>query len=83
MFNSQDVDIFECLEQGVINYKNLGKLYITGDFNSRTSTDPDHLDFDKYLDDDIFIQAVSSTTFTTRLNMWWTVSGAGYYCFVR
>ena len=73
VLKSQDVDMFDILEQGVeqgvVNYKNHGKIYITGDFNSRTSKEPDFLDFDKYLDDDIFIQdSRSTTTFTTRVN---------------
>ena len=38
-----------------------------GDFNSRIASEQDHLDFDKYLDDDIFIQSVNSTTVTTRI----------------
>ena len=48
VLNSQDVDIqvFECLEQGVINYKSHGKLYVTDNFNSRTAPEQDHLDSD-------------------------------------
>ena len=68
VLNSQDVDIFECLEQGLLNYKNRGKVFISGDFNSRTSTESDYLDFDKYLDDDFFIENFNSTHSTTRVN---------------
>ena len=56
VLNSQDVDIFECLEQGLLNYKDRGKVFISGDFNSRTSTESDYLDVDKYLDDDFFMR---------------------------
>ena len=44
-----DVDIYEILEENVLRYKNLGKVYIAGDFNGRTGSEADILDFDKYL----------------------------------
>lgn len=52
VLNNEEVDLFEIIEQGVARYKNLGKLFITGDFNSRTSNELDFLDFDKYLEDE-------------------------------
>lgn len=59
VLKSQDVDLFEQLELGVTKYKHLGKVFITGDFNSRTSSESDCLDFDKYLDDeDIFLNDI-------------------------
>ena len=37
----------------------LGKVFLTGDFNSRTSVESDCLDFDRYLDDeDIFLNDI-------------------------
>ena len=62
----------------MINYKNCGKNYITGDLNSRTSREPDYLDFDKYLDDDIFIQAVNSQGHS-RLRLIWKYAEIGYF----
>ena len=47
-----DEDHFEIIEQGITRYKHLGKLYVIGDFNSRTSTEPDYLDYEKYLEDE-------------------------------
>ena len=35
--NAGDFDIYEQSEQGIIAYKTLGKIFITGDFYSRTS----------------------------------------------
>ena len=34
VLNNQDVDMYELLEQYVLRFKNLGKVYITGDFTS-------------------------------------------------
>ena len=49
---SKDIDIFEQLELDVFNYRNLGKIFLTGDFNCRTANEPDYLDFDRYRDDE-------------------------------
>lgn len=45
VFQSSNIDIFEKLEINIIKYNDLGKVYITGDFNSRTS---DSLDFFRF-----------------------------------
>ena len=59
VLNSRDIDIFEELELDVTRYKQLGKVFLTGDFNSRTSVESDCLDFDRYLDDeDIFLNDI-------------------------
>ena len=52
VLNNDEIDMFEITEQGIARYKNLGKLYVTGDLNSRTSNGLDFLDFDKYLEDE-------------------------------
>ena len=49
---NEEFDFYETLENGIINYKSLVKVLITGDFNSRTSNLYDLLDYDKYLDDE-------------------------------
>ena len=41
---------FEEIEKGLEKYSKLGKTYVTGDFNARTATLSDILDFDAYLD---------------------------------
>ena len=52
---NDEIDMCEIIEQGIARYKNLGKLYVTGDLNSRTSNELDLLDFDKYLEDEDFM----------------------------
>ena len=52
IFRHEEIDYFELVESGIIKYKNIGKVYVTGDFNSRTGqcTDlPDYLRYDNYL----------------------------------
>ena len=43
------------IERGIELYSNLGKVFITGDMNGRTSHFSDILDFDKYIEDNDFI----------------------------
>lgn len=50
---SANFDFFENLESDILKYKDLGKLYITGDFNCRTSICNDFLEFDKYIGQNI------------------------------
>ena len=48
----EEVDHFDLLENYILQYKNHGKLFISGDFNSRCgSENSDILCFDKYLDE--------------------------------
>lgn len=49
---NDEFDIFETIEQGIIKYKVDGKIFLTGDWNSRTSNLSDLLDYDKNLDDE-------------------------------
>ena len=39
---------------GLERYKGLGKVFLTGDFNARCSTENDRLDFDMYIDNDSY-----------------------------
>ena len=50
--NTNNIDFFETLECNIERYKNLGKVFITGDLNSRCSNVCDVLDFDMYIDDE-------------------------------
>ena len=65
---NQDTDIHEILEQGVLRYQNLGKLYISGDFNGRSATDADLLAYDKYIDDEAFSDFIDRDSLTKRVN---------------
>ena len=53
VFNTAEVDIYEQLEVSIEKYNSLGKIYITGDFNSRTASSVDYIEFDKYIDHDL------------------------------
>ena len=48
----EEIDYFETLEQYIEKFKNLGKIFVTGDMNSRCGecTAIDYLTFDTYLD---------------------------------
>ena len=50
VLKNSEIDIYDQLETGIIKYNNLGKVFVTGDFNSRTSDSIDYIIFDKYLD---------------------------------
>ena len=50
----------------IIKYNDLGKIYITGDFNSRTSDSVDDFEIDKYLDQNIAV--VNTPDIPTRVN---------------
>ncbi|MES9880358.1 MAG: reverse transcriptase family protein [Sedimenticola sp.] len=47
-----EVEYFDEIESGIEQYTHLGKIFITGDMNSRTSNIYEVLDFDRYLDDE-------------------------------
>ena len=64
---TQDVDMFEQIESDVEKYKLLGKVFITGDLNSRTSNESDFLDFDNYLDNNAELELNDQNT--QRVNM--------------
>lgn len=48
-----DFDFFDQLETDILKYCQLGKIYLTGDFNSRTSNAEDFFLCDKYLDENL------------------------------
>ena len=45
VFRSSQIDFFEQLELSIVKYSNMGKIFITGDMNSRTSNSPDFFFF--------------------------------------
>jgi hypothetical protein len=51
--NRDDFDFLEQIELSLEKYKLLGKCFITGDLNSRTSNLLEILDFDTYIDENI------------------------------
>ena len=50
VLKSFDIDIYDQLEAGIIKYNALGKVFVSGDFNSRTSDSIDYILYDKYID---------------------------------
>ena len=77
VLNNQAVDMYELLEQCVLRFKNLGKVYITGDFNGRTASETDIMDFDKYIDDYSFYELFDETAFTQRVNKDYVIDSYG------
>ena len=55
IFTTSEIDLFEQLELGIVKYNNLGKVFVSGDLNSRTSDSLDYFEHDKYLDQSLFI----------------------------
>ena len=49
VFANNDVDMFDLIESDVENYKSKGKVFITGDFNARTSNEIDYITGDRFL----------------------------------
>ena len=66
--NTQEIDIYEVLEQDVLRFKDRGKLFTTGDFNGRIASETGVLDFDRYLDDETLYDFIDKTLLTTRVN---------------
>ena len=59
LHKTMDNDIYDQLEIGIIKYNNLGRTFLTGDWNSRCSDSIDNLIFDKYIDQNFdFINSV-------------------------
>ena len=56
VFNSTNIDLYDMLEQDIIHFNNLGKVFVSGDLNGRTSNDLDYFEFDKYLDHNTFFE---------------------------
>ena len=50
VFNSSNTDLYDQLEQDIIKFNDLGKVFVFGDSNGRTSNDIDYFKFDKYFD---------------------------------
>ena len=66
VFQSSNTDIFEKLELGILKYNDLGKVFISGDLNSRTADSLDFSEFDKYLDQNLAV--VNTRDIPTRVN---------------
>lgn len=52
VLRNEEIDYFELLESDIAKFKSLGKIFVTGDFNSRTGQSADlsdHLTYDSYL----------------------------------
>ena len=54
VFSSTDFDFFEQIEIDIVKYNGMGKVFVSGDFNSHTSDSLDYFDSDKYLDESLF-----------------------------
>ena len=68
----EEIDYFELVENGIIKYKNRGKVYVTGDFNSRIGQSADFTDnlcydlcYDNFLT--VGIRGVPAYTQSTQL----------------
>ena len=61
VLKNSNIDIYDQIETGIIKYNNLGKVFVTRDFNGRTSDSIDYLSFDKYLDQNLrFLNSVDT-----------------------
>ena len=56
LVNQQENDFFEQIEWVIERYKLRGKVFVIGDWNARTSIEPDFIVFDKYLDNDSAVE---------------------------
>ena len=66
IFNSTNIDLYDQLKQDSIQFNNLGKVFVSGDLNSRSANDIDFFEFDKYLDQNTFFE--HSFDIPTRVN---------------
>ena len=51
VIKQHETDMFDLIETGIEKYKLQGKVFISGDLNSRTSNERDFIIFDKHLDE--------------------------------
>ena len=65
VLKTSDIDMYDQLEARIIKFNNLGKVFVTGDFNSRTSDSIDYIIFDKYLDDNLQFMNSADIPFCT------------------
>ena len=54
--NQQENGLYEQIEWGIERYKLRGKVFVRGDWNARTSIEPDFIVFDKYLDNNSAVE---------------------------
>ena len=78
VLKNKDFDFFEEIEKVLEKYSKMGKTYVTGDFNARTATLSDILDFDAYLDPENNIQGETDiNSFPIRKNQDTTADSNG------
>ena len=58
--SSANIDLYDSLEQHIIRYNNLGKVFVCGDLNGRTADAADYFEFDKFLDYDSLFNNINS-----------------------
>ena len=58
--SSSNIDMYDDLEQHIIRYNDLGKVFVCGDLNGRTAEADDFFEFDRFLDSDSFFSNTSS-----------------------
>lgn len=51
--SSSNTDLYDQLEQDIIKYNDLGKIFVSGDLNAHTSTAVDYFEYDKFLDQNL------------------------------
>ena len=57
LLNSEEFDVFEQIKRDVSKYQHLGKILLTRDFKSCTSTEPHFITFYQFLNADLFVQS--------------------------
>ena len=57
--NTNEINMFECIESGIEKYKEHGHIYVLGDFNARTANLPDFLERDRFLDTNIELDYIN------------------------
>ena len=50
--SSSNIDMYDNLEQHIIRYNYVGKVFVCGDLNGRTAEADDFFKFDMFLDSD-------------------------------
>ena len=58
--SSSNIDMYDDLEQQIIRYNDLGKVFVCGDLNGRTAEADDFFEFDRFLDSDSLFSNTSS-----------------------
>ena len=75
VFNSSNIDLYDQLEQDIVKFNDLGKVFVSGDLNGRTCDDIDYFEFDKYLDQNSLLG--NTFDIPTRVNKYHTLDFNG------